>query len=211
MKATRISIGHDIAPGHWEASLGAIFACLMCVMPVVLVVDLFCKTRLDPELPWFCLFLTLIFVIELAFAIAVANALQRPGRPFAPQFATQFSKRWPLVLRPLMAAWWAVHFLFGIGTAVFFERSFLTGTAHWPVRIPEFVLLIVINFSIAYSSNLYALLAVSAIGFGRRVVDEMWRRRVLLDTAVVLVAALAPAISTWHSYQIAEHWFTKHF
>jgi hypothetical protein len=50
-----------------------------------------------------------------------------------------------------------------------------------------------VGSTVAYSANLYALLAVTAAG-GERIVRQIWRWRVVLDLGIAIIAACFPLI-----------------
>jgi len=193
-----------------EAGIGATFAFFVGIGTAVLAADYFYYGHHQGDFAWVCAALISVVVLEAIFLLVLARSLERPQFPFAPEFALKF-RRWPLVFRPPVAAWWLAHFIFSIGMAIYYESTMFEYAVTLPERLLRTLMLIVVAFMIAYSANLYALLAVTAMGFGQRVVNALWRRRIVLDAALASAAVFAPSFWTWKSYQIAQVWFMRHF
>ena len=111
--------------------------------------------------------------------------------PFAPWFAMRV-RNCPLLLRPLAAAWWAAHFLIGIAAAIFFDNLIVADHSMSDGRLARCVVFVAIDLTIAYSANLYGLLAVTAAGGGDQIVQRVWRWRIALDLGVAITAAFFP-------------------
>ncbi len=135
--------------------------------------------------------------VEVLFFLTLIASLDRFGpSPFTPQFAVRLG-RWPMFLRPIAAIWWASHFGFGLLMAYVIESQMagadfggdpMFDHPGWATQFAGFT---VIGFTLAFAFNLYAMLALTALGFGRRVVLLVWRWRLLLDVGVAIAAALA--------------------
>jgi len=143
---------------------------------------------------WLVLPLAIPVCLELRFLYVLKVKLEEGHYPFAPYFAMQY-RRWPLVLRPVVAIWWLAHFAAGIAAIILADNILVMNMTDWNTRVLRSVLFVAVSFTIAYSANLFLLLTVTAIGGGRPAVSLFWRYRFLLDLAVAVIAAFFPIIS----------------
>jgi hypothetical protein len=125
------------------------------------------------------------------FLYRLKTALESGLYPFAPRFALRFG-RVPLLLRAPASLWWLAHFTLGIAGCVLVENLILVKAATWDVRLLRSLSFVIVSFTIAYSSNLYAMLAITSLGAGEKLVYRLWRLRFLLDFGVALVAVAFP-------------------
>jgi hypothetical protein len=130
-------------------------------------------------------------VLEGAFLWKLKTSLENGNYPFAPWFALKLG-RWPLPLRPLAAAWWTVHFLLGTVACMALENLIVADVVNWNVRVLRCLVFVGVGLTVAYSANLYALLAVTACGGGERIVRQLWRWRIVFDLGVAIAAAGLP-------------------
>ena len=177
-----------------EATVGAIFAFLVGFVLLVLGGDIVYMAQGTKDFFWLFPTWACIVLLEGLFLWQLKTSLEIGHYPFAPWFALN-RRRWPLALRPLVAAWWAAHFILGTLASVFFESLIVADVVSWDVRILRCLMFIVIGSTIAYSANLYALLAITACGGRERIVRQAWRWRLIVDLGIAVTAACFPLIA----------------
>jgi hypothetical protein len=174
-----------------EATIGAFFAFLVGFVLLVIGGDIVYVAYGQPgSYVVTAIWLTLL-IPETWFLWKLKHALEIGHYPFAPWFALKWSK-WPLLLRPLISLWWAAHFLIGIVASIYFDNIVIADTTTRNIRLVRCLIFIIIDLTIAYSANLYALLAITAAGGKEQIVNNIWRWRIALDLAVAIVAAFYP-------------------
>ena len=106
--------------------------------------------------------------------------------------------RWPVLFRPVLAAYWAAHFLLGVALAFGLERLGLEATGGKSARhvAGTLALTAAAVFAFTYAANFYLLLALTTVTRSRRVVDPVWRWRVLVDVALTAVALFGGIAAT---------------
>ena len=152
--------------------------------------------RYPPHIGWIVAGAIIAGAAEVVLFFALIFSLDLIGvGPFAPLVALRLS-RLPVLLRPVVATWWAAHFAMGLFLAYVVEAG--TAGANFsgePLRHPgwvgQFTAFVAVGLTYAFASNLYAMLTLTALGFGRRTVFLVWRWRILLDVAVAIAASLA--------------------
>src|SRR5580704_6156332 len=134
-----------------EATVGAFFTFLVGFVLLVLGGDIVYSASGSKDIYW--LFPTWLVAVALegAFLWKLKNSLENGSYPFAPWFALKF-RRWPLVLRPLAAAWWAAHFLLGIFASMLLDSLIVADAVNWNVRILRCLIFVVVDLTIAYSA-----------------------------------------------------------
>jgi hypothetical protein len=176
-----------------EATVGEIFAFLVGFVLLVVGGDVVYLARASTDFAWLLPSWTIAVLLEGAFLWKLKTSLENGEYPFAPWFALKL-RRWPLLLRPLVAAWWAVHFLLGCAASMFLENLVVADTVNWNMRILRCLIFVAMGSTIAYSANLYALLAITASGGGETIVRQVWRWRIILDLGVAIAAASFPLV-----------------
>jgi hypothetical protein len=176
-----------------EATVGEIFAFLVGFVLLVLGGDIVYFARGSTDFAWLLPSWMIAVLLEGAFLWKLKTSLEMGHYPFAPWFALKL-RRWPLLLRPLVAAWWAVHFLLGSAASMFLENLIVANAVTWNVRILRCFIFVGVGLTVAYSANLYALLAITASGGGERIVRQVWRWRIVLDLGIAIAAACFPLI-----------------
>lgn len=152
--------------------------------------------RYPPHVGWIIAGSVVAGAAEVLFFLTLVCNLDRVGPgPFAPQVAVRLG-RWPAILRPVAAAWWAAHFGLGLLMAYVIEAEMAgvdfggDGAFGHPGPAAQFAVLVAVGFTLAFAFNLYAMLTLTALGFGRRAVSAVWRWRLVLDVALAIAAAV---------------------
>jgi hypothetical protein len=174
-----------------DATVGAFFAFLVGFVLLVLGGDIVYTARDSKDIVWLLPSWLIAVVLEGAFLWKLKTSLEIGNYPFAPGFALKLG-RWPLLLRPPAAAWWALHFLLGTVACMALENLIVANAVNWNIRILRCLIFVGVGLTIAYSANLYALLAITACGGGERVVRQVWRWRIVFDLGVAIAAACLP-------------------
>ncbi|HEX4055544.1 MAG TPA: hypothetical protein VHX86_14865 [Tepidisphaeraceae bacterium] len=187
------SVGVSVVPTlqKAEATIGAIFAFLVGFDVLVPGRDVVYVARGSADIAWLFPIWLVGVLLEGAFLWKLKTALEVGHYPFAPWFALQL-RRWPLLLRPIVAGWWTLHFLLGTVASMFLENLIVADAVTWDVRVLRCLIFVGVGLTIAYSANLYALLAITASGGGERIVRQVWRWRIVLDISVAIAAACCP-------------------
>ena len=103
--------------------------------------------------------------------------------PFMPQFALR-QPRWPVAVRPLIVVFWLAHFLVTMLFLVGFEEILQPAGYQW-VGI---IALVATVWALSHCSQMFLLLAASALYRSEPLINELWRRRFLIDLAMTGVA-----------------------
>ena len=130
---------------------------------------------------------------EGVFLLWLKHALERGDlHPFVPRFALR-QLGWPILLRPIVACWWAAHFAVALGFLVLLE-NLAKGWSDWELRdlVIGYGALALATGTASHCGLMYLLLAVTALWRSERVVMTLWRYRLAIDLAV-LVAVIAIA------------------
>jgi hypothetical protein len=137
-----------------------------------------------------------LLIAEGIFLCILSDRLKEKWMPFAPKFALSLGNI-PLIFRPIVALWWAAHFLLAAFIAVMIEVVSATQRDQTILTIlVQTVVFFVISFTLAFGFNLYAMLTLTAIHARERTVNIAWRWRLLLDLAIAGIAA----------YIVRLHW-----
>jgi hypothetical protein len=95
--------------------------------------------------------------------------------------------RIPLLLRPLLSAWWLAHFamggLMGFGLCVGTEK--LLAAHHLAAALP-----LIVYLGMLFAVNLYLLLAIAVLFHRPRLWMKLWRNRLLADVIVAVIVVL---------------------
>jgi hypothetical protein len=177
-----------------EATIGALFAFLVGFVLLVLGGDIIYVAWGTSDIVWLLPTWLIAVALEGTFLWKLKTSLEIGNYPFAPWFAEK-SKPWPILLRPIPVTWWASHFLLGIFASMFLENLLVAGAIDWNVRILRCLIFLILDCTIAYSANLYALLAIAATGGPPRLIHQIWRWRILLDLAIAALAVCYPFIT----------------
>jgi hypothetical protein len=97
----------------------------------------------------------------------------------------------PLLLRPIVALWWLLHFAFGV--------YFILLSGHLGAdardRNPEIALTFFLAFAYGLATNGFLIYAIASLVHSRRILERVWSFRILIDLAL---AALGAAVAQWH-------------
>jgi hypothetical protein len=176
-----------------EAVIGALFAFLVGFVFLVLGADIVYLARLDIEFYWLLPVYLAIAACEVIFLYSLKEALEAPDYPFAPWFALK-RRRLPIILRPAAAVWWLSHFLVGIAGAILLQSIAFKNEHGWHAHVTHGLIFVIVSFTVAYSANLYALLALSAVGFGEPAIRLIWRCRLFVDLGIAVAVAFVPPV-----------------
>ncbi len=118
----------------------------------------------------------LVVVCEVLFLVWLKNGLERQEKPFIPKFALR-QRRWPIVTRPLFAAWWAAHLLVTVPALWVAEQIIGRG----PVTPLRMTVAVAVVWMLIHCSLLYLLLATTALYRSASTVRFAWRFRFAID------------------------------
>ena len=171
-----------------ESTLGVLFAFLVGFVVValgwVVLVD-----HLGSEFKWLVTGYGVAAVGEMYFLTWLKSSLERRLYPIAPMLALH-QPRWHLLFRPIMAAWWAAHFVLAAGSLFVIERNMSLANLPNSTVILLALVFISAQFMLTNSAMLYLLLAVTAVARGEKLVWFVWRKRIVIDLMVMGAAAL---------------------
>lgn len=173
-----------------EATIGAFFAFLTGFL-LLLCGFAIAQPDSDPSIRTVRVMWGAMVVAEGFFLYKLKGSLEAGIYPFAPQFALRMGKM-PLALRPLAAVWWIAHVALGVAGCALLEYVFFLKAPAGHAMLHRCLFLVIVDFTIAYSTNLYALLAVTALGGGERIVDRLWRMRIVADISLAAIATTLP-------------------
>jgi hypothetical protein len=108
--------------------------------------------------------------------------------PAPPRLAMKMQV-WPHVFRLVPFAWYAAHFAFAALAALWIDQTIFSLALSLVLRV---LCGVSVMFTVTYTANIYALLALRAIGFGEIVVRGAWKWRICVDAAISLAAAYLP-------------------
>lgn len=131
---------------------------------------------------------SLALVLEAVFLCVMSDRMKLGWIPFAPKFALSL-RRMPVILRPIAAVWWTAHFLLGVFIALMIETATAANRSSGPSFLIQTLVFFVISFTLAYGFNVYAMLALTALGGGEKAIGFAWRWRGMLDLAIAAIAA----------------------
>jgi hypothetical protein len=131
-------------------------------------------------------------VVLGGYAVFLALAPLLGREQWGPEVALR-QPRWPRPVRPVLALYWAAHFLLGAGLAVGAERMGFEAARGKPLHesVRTMLLLGIAVFGFTYSANFYLLLALSVLTPSPAVLHKVWRWRVLIDVLLSGVAVVA--------------------
>lgn len=122
------------------------------------------------------------------------TCLRRGDRPLAPAVARR-QPTLPLLLRPLVAAWWLIHFAMGLAMILAAEQLHVAPTSDLNPAVAKAVVTavtLVFAFGYALAAHGYLLMMVAALAPTRGWVEAVWRWRLAIDLAFVVLAAFVP-------------------
>jgi hypothetical protein len=125
---------------------------------------------------------------EFLFIVWLKRSRDLDFHPFIPRFALR-QICWPILLRPLVAAFWLAHFLLNALILIAFERILMpTGGIDWLI-LPVLILVIAL---LTHCSLMFLFLAITSVYRGEQLIDTLWRWRLVVDltvTGALLVCA----------------------
>ncbi|HET6251308.1 MAG TPA: hypothetical protein VFE47_26730 [Tepidisphaeraceae bacterium] len=133
----------------------------------------------------------LVMVCEGLLLLKLKEELEFPQVEFSVKFVDGFEK-WPSWTRPLMTLWWAAHWVLAILLAAMLEKLIFERTTDWEQRATQCVLFAGLNFTAAYATNLFGLLAVASSGAGKDRLQRLWRWRYIADLLIAAAASVVP-------------------
>ena len=178
------------APSVWrtvESTMGAFFAFVVGFVVIVLGGNFVYLAHGSPEFPIVLGAFAVVGPAELWGLIRLKHALERGVRPLAPGLALS-QPRWPLLLRPLVAAWWLAHYAVGLAAVVMLERYFPVSADDWRLTLFLWTVYAGCLFTTTHSAHLYLLLAVGSITRRAGPVMWLWRWRWVIDVVIALAA-----------------------
>lgn len=140
--------------------------------------------------------LVLSFSIEGYGLYLIFSALrQKWGEsipPIGPSAAMRHAQ-FPLLLRPVLAAWWLAHFLVAAGFGYGIELAGNVAARGRPTgdRVLLHLVTTTVAFGWVYAANTYLVLTFASIRRSERVIEAVWRRRILIDLLVVIAGTAA--------------------
>jgi hypothetical protein len=129
-------------------------------------------------------------VAEIVFLTWLKASLERQVQPLAPALAMR-QPRWPLLVRPLVAAWWSVHFAAAAVALIFAEHQISLDGHELRLTVMLGFLYLGAQFMLTNSAMLYLLLAVASVVPGEKLIQSVWRKRILIDLLAMGAAAVA--------------------
>ncbi|MGE5610851.1 MAG: hypothetical protein ACM359_16490 [Bacillota bacterium] len=125
------------------------------------------------------------FVADICFVLLVLQAFfsHAPKLPAAVA-VKQYLFPWPL--RPILAAYWLLHFAGGAFMAVGMEVLMVVNRRDSHLGGGEIVFMMVLAYVFTYAANTYLLAAVAALTRNPRVLVITWRLRLLTDLVIAV-------------------------
>jgi hypothetical protein len=125
-----------------------------------------------------------LMAAELVFLNAALRFYNRREYPLPARLALS-QPRWPVVLRPVVAAWWVAHTVGLLVLAHLAQRSLLAmRPPEWGENALRWGLLVGVMFGAAYATNIYVMLTISTVRRSEKAVGWVWRMRLPLDLAI---------------------------
>jgi len=202
-----------VSIGQIETLCGAVAAALLgmaiIIGCVVVLASPFIPRKLD-HLAFRYLQLSpfaIAIPIELVSMMFILRVLQSHVSPILLRLAIR-QYRLPILLRPVAACWWLIHFIL----LVFIAHQLLTTfpmnrfpeiNQRIELRILEFVAFVAFDFS----SNVFLLLAASAFSRGS-FLTTIYRFRLLLDFLLAIALLIIPPVQTIFGKDVA-HWYGR--
>jgi hypothetical protein len=177
-----------------ESSLGAFVASLV-ILGTGGVVAI--AAALDPDVTRrsrivFTGFALVWLALDVPYGLRLWYCVWTGRHPVALEVALSTPRRaWPV--RVFTATWWSAHYVIGVAALVTMERAGPTSgrgveDAAWPAQGFVWVASLTALFSIAYVTNGFLLMALTATGLGTDGVQRVWRSRFVIDAVLALAA-----------------------
>jgi hypothetical protein len=97
---------------------------------------------------------------------------------------------WPLVTRPVIAAWWLVHAAPAVAALVALEKLVPWHDLSASRLGPQLLLVGFAIFTISHTSHLYVMLAVATVRRSPRLIHGYWRWRFAIDLSIMTIGGL---------------------
>jgi hypothetical protein len=135
--------------------------------------------------PWAWLPLLIIIAPAQVYSLFLAwRIIGAGGTPTGPAIADA-QMPYPDLLRPFIALAWTVNFVLGCGIVVSLSKP-----QGRPLALADVLILAVLSFWLTFAANVYLLLAVKALTDDKEMLQLVWRRRLIIDVAIVIFAAV---------------------
>ena len=172
-----------------ESTLGAFFAFALGFIVIVFGGWMVGEARADKAFRWLLPVFLLVAVAECAFLLWLKWSLEEGMHPLPPLLALK-QHRWPPLLRPLFACWWAIHFLAAIAVLMAIEQTFKfvgESTGETTLRL---AFCLGALFMISHSGMLYLTMALAALHHSEKFIWTVWRWRWLVDACVTAAGTI---------------------
>ena len=168
-------------------STASVFVAFVVGLVVFLLAGAFVVATPKEMSRWVIALGVAVIIAEVGFLYWLKVGLERGEKPFIPLFVLR-QRRWPLAIRPLMAAWWAAHL--GATLPAIWLAEQIIGLG--PITPPRMIAAVFVVWMLIHCTLLYLLLATTALVRRARIVRFAWRYRFAIDlvltTAVMLLA-----------------------
>jgi hypothetical protein len=168
-----------------ESTMGAFFAFVVGFVLIVTGANAAYLTAGTPQFVPVLATAVVLVAAELWGLARLKHALESGVHPVAPNLALA-QPRWPLLVHPVVFAWWLAHYAVGIAAVVLLERHFPLASDDWREAAVRWAGYAGCLFTTTHSACLYLLLAVATVIRRPGPVAWLWRWRVAIDLLIGL-------------------------